>query len=63
MVEESYYWPKLQHDVAKYVERCRTCKVAKGQANNIGFYTPFSIPKAPWEDVSMYFILGIPQTQ
>ena len=25
MVEESYYWPKLRHDVAKFVERCRTC--------------------------------------
>ena len=41
MVEESYYWPKLQHDVAKFVKRCRTCKIAKGQAKNISFNTSF----------------------
>jgi len=26
-------------------------------------YTPVLVPKAPWEDISLEFILGCPQTQ
>ena len=32
-------------------------KLAKGRIQNMGFYTPFLVPKRLWEDVSMDFIL------
>lgn len=47
LVEESYYWPKLKCDVARFMERCRTCQMAKGQGQNTGFYIPLPVPKPP----------------
>lgn len=29
LVEQTFYWPKLSKDVARYVERCQICRRAK----------------------------------
>ncbi|GJX07267.1 RNA-directed DNA polymerase [Tanacetum coccineum] len=50
------------------LERCRTCHIAKTHSSNAGLYTPFSVPVAPWEDVSLDSVLeivklhGVPKT-
>ncbi|PRQ47216.1 putative nucleotidyltransferase, Ribonuclease H [Rosa chinensis] len=63
LVKEHFYWPRLERDVARHVERCRTCHMAKSQGQNTGLYTPLPVPTAPWEDVSLDFVTGLPQTQ
>jgi len=62
LVEDRFFWPSLKKDVAMVIQRCRVCQLAKGQRQNFGLYTPLSIPTEPWTDVSMDFVLGLPQT-
>ncbi|GJW06308.1 reverse transcriptase domain-containing protein [Tanacetum coccineum] len=53
----------MERDVNRLLERCRTCHIAKTHSSNASLYTPLSIPVAPWEDVSLDFVLGLPRTQ
>lgn len=61
LVKERYFWSSINKYVNKFVECCRDCQLAKGRSQNMGLYSPLPIPKKPWEDVSMDFVLGIPR--
>lgn len=62
LVENRFYWPSLKRDVAKIIEQCRTCQIAKQRNQTSGLYTPLFVPQIPWQDVSLDFMLGLPQT-
>ncbi|GKB51599.1 RNA-directed DNA polymerase [Tanacetum coccineum] len=49
LLREQFYWPKMECDVNRLLERCRTCHIAKTQSSNAGLYTPLSVLVAPWE--------------
>ncbi|GKF36235.1 RNA-directed DNA polymerase, partial [Tanacetum coccineum] len=63
LLREQFYWPKMERDVNRLLERCRTYHIAKTHSSNAGLYTPLSVHVAPWEDVSLDFVLGLPRTQ
>lgn len=63
LVQERFYWPKMAADVARIIDRCRVCHIAKTHHSNAGLYTPLPVPDGPWEDVSLDFVVGLPRTQ
>ena len=44
-------------------DRCITCRQAKSRVMPHGLYTPLPVPKEPWVDISMDFILGLPRSK
>jgi hypothetical protein len=58
-----FFWPWMRRDVERYVSRCTTCNKAKSRLNPHGLYTLLPVPCAPWEDISMDFVLRLPRTK
>jgi hypothetical protein len=58
-----FFWPKMRHDVERYVSRCTACNKYKSQLNPHGLYIPLLVPNVPWEDISMDFVLGLSRTK
>ena len=63
MLSTHYFWPKMKRDVERHVQRCTTCIQAKSKSNPFGLYMPLPIPHAPWSDISMDFVLGLPRSK
>ena len=62
-VEARYFWPHLRRDVRRLIGRCSTCTIGKLTRQNTGQYLPLPVPEAPWQEVSMDFVLGLPRTR
>jgi hypothetical protein len=45
------------------MSRCMTCNKAKSQLNPQSLYMPLPVPRVPWEDIYMDFLLGLPRTK
>ena len=63
LIRDSYFWSSMFKEVERFVERCQICQVSKGKATNARLYMLFPISTQPWTDISMDFVLGLPQTQ
>ncbi|GJX52913.1 RNA-directed DNA polymerase, partial [Tanacetum coccineum] len=63
ILRSHFFWPKMSRDVENFIRRCLPCHRAKGQSSPHGLYMPLPVPVAPWEDVSLDFITGLPRTQ
>jgi hypothetical protein len=50
-------------DVQRICEKCITCRKAKSRTQPHGLYIPLPIPKEPWVDILMDFILGLPRSK
>ena len=62
LIGDRFYYPSLKKDVARIVAQCKTCQLPKAKKQNTSLYTPLPVPREPWKDVSMDFILGLPKT-
>jgi hypothetical protein len=63
VLREHIYWPKMRKDVQRICDKCMTCRKAKSRTQPHGLYTPLPVPKEPWVDISMDFILGLPRSK
>lgn len=53
----------MERDVHRVIERCKVCHITITHGTNVGLYTPLSVLEAPWEEVSLDFVLDLPRTQ
>jgi transposase InsO family protein len=53
----------MRSDVERFVARCTICQKDKSCLNPHGLYMPLPVPSAPWKDISMDFMLGLPKTR
>jgi hypothetical protein len=59
-----FYWPQMNNDVREYVKSCDSCQHIKAsQQVPAGLLQPLPIPKQPWDQVSMDFIVQLPTTK
>ncbi|XP_072084429.1 uncharacterized protein [Arachis hypogaea] len=63
LIKEKFYWPKLERDVIRHIQRCHICHIAKSRNQNTGLYKSLPVSKAPWKHVSMDFVLGLPRIE
>jgi hypothetical protein len=63
VLHEHFFWPKMKRDVERVCSRCVTCRQAKSSVLPHGLYTPLPVPSAPWVDISMDFVLGLPRSR
>jgi hypothetical protein len=62
-LREQFWWTRMKHETAHYVLECDTyMKVKADYMKPKGLLQPMSIPDWKWEDISIYFIVGLPLT-
>ncbi|KAL1540646.1 hypothetical protein AAHA92_24966 [Salvia divinorum] len=60
----SFFWVNMRRDVKRFVEACFECQTTKYSTQKpAGLLQPLPIPSQVWEDVSMDFITGLPQSK
>ena len=53
----------MKREIAKYVSKCDVCQRDKASHLKVaGTLQPLPIPSWKWEDISMDFIIGLPNT-
>jgi hypothetical protein len=62
-LKQNLWWSKMKVDIAKYVVECDTFhRMKASHLKSAGVLQPLSIPMWKWDDISMDFIVGLPQT-
>jgi hypothetical protein len=62
-LKQNFWWTCMKREIAKYVSECDVCQRVKASHLRIsGTLQPLPIPSWKWEDISMDFIVGLPNT-
>ncbi|KAH9802499.1 Integrase catalytic domain-containing protein [Citrus sinensis] len=60
---QNFYWDGMKNNVKKYVAACDTCQRNKFESRSpAGLLQPLSVPSQVWEDISIDFIEGLPNS-
>lgn len=63
-VQRKFYWHKMDTTIYQYVQTCEKCQRHKArQSKPPGELHPHDIPKGRWRDISMDFIVNLPETK
>ena len=59
-----YWWPGIAKEVTEIVQSCDTCQKTKARRGLVQPpLQPLPVPNAPWEEITMDFVTGIPPTE
>jgi hypothetical protein len=62
-LKQNFWWTRMRREIAKYVSECDICqRVKASHLKTAGILQPLTIPSWKWEDISMDFIVGLPNT-
>jgi hypothetical protein len=61
-LRQNFWWTRMKREIAKYVPECDTCQRVKASHRVSSTLQPLPIPSWKWEDISMDFIVGLPNT-
>jgi hypothetical protein len=62
-LRQNYWWTRMKREIAKYVSECDVCQRIKASHLKVaGTLQPQTIPFWKWEDISMDFVVGLPNT-
>jgi hypothetical protein len=63
LVSRNYWWPQMSRYIGVYVKTCDLCNRTKMQCRQpIGELHPSETPEAPWEVISIDFIVKLPES-
>lgn len=64
LMSRNYWWPGMTKFVTQYIEGCDKCNRTKTfPAPPVGKLMPNRTPSAPWTDISVDMITGLPDSQ
>jgi hypothetical protein len=61
--EYFFFWPNMKRDVQIICDRCIACKKLRSKVMSYCLYTLFLVPKKPYVNISMDFVLGLPRSK
>jgi len=63
LVSRNYWWPQMSRYVGRYISTCDMCLQTKSFRHPAtGELHPLLIPSAPWDTISVDFIVKLPQS-
>jgi hypothetical protein len=63
LISHNYWWPQMSHYIGTYVKTCGLCNQTKVQCRRpISELHPSETPEAPWEVISVDFIIELPES-
>jgi len=64
LLDRGYYSVEMRKDVNRYVRNCHDCQWSRSSRHStFGVLRPLPVPDKPWEDISMDFVVGIPECE
>jgi hypothetical protein len=62
-LKKIFFWTGMKKDVANFVAKCLECQLVKAEHGHpVGLLQPHNIPESKWEEISMDFIVELPET-
>jgi hypothetical protein len=62
-LKQNFWWTRMKREITRYVSECDICqRINASHLKTAGILQPLPIPSWKWEDISMDFIVGLPNT-